>query len=543
MSQSPPAYADVAPVQLEHKARMRILGAVMVGIFLAALDQTVVGTALPRIISDLSGNELYTWAITAYLLTSTISGPLYGKLSDLFGRRPIFLTGIAIFMVGSLLAGISQEMWQLVAARGVQGLGAGALFPIALAVIGDLFAPSERGRYQGLFGAVFGLSTLIGPALGGLITDTIGWHWVFFLNLPIGAFVFGVVWRYLPGYHLGGDKPRIDYIGAALFTGALVPILVGLTNKQSAEWTDAGVGGLLLAGVVILAVFLLWERRAKEPIVPLHLFKMRSFTISVSAVFLAAIGFFATVVFLPRWFQSVGGASATESGYQILPLLGGLIISAIMSGQFVSRTGKYRLLAAGALALMSVGLFGLSQMTADTPVPVLWGLMFITGLGVGPTFAVFTLIVQSSVPVSELGSATSNLTFFQSVGGTVGLAITGTIFAQTLVDQVPVRLQSAPVPPEALGAAVPYLTPNVLSAPGDLGEALLATMPPEVVAVVTPFVEVIVEAIHQAFSLATAATFVPGIITGLIGAVLVLFLRDPEPGAVKVESSAPVMMG
>ena len=198
------AFEDRAPIQLPHPVRMRVLYAVMVGIFLAALDQTVVGTALPRIITDLGGNNLYTWAFTAYLLTSTISGPLYGKLSDLFGRRPIFLFGIGVFMFGSLLAGLSQEMWQLVAARGVQGLGAGALFPIALAVIGDLFAPSERGKYQGLFGAVFGLSVLVGPAIGGIITDTIGWPFVFFLNLPIGAAVFIAVWRNLPAYHLGG---------------------------------------------------------------------------------------------------------------------------------------------------------------------------------------------------------------------------------------------------------------------------------------------------------------------------------------------------
>ena len=219
------AFEDRAPIELPHPVRMRVLYAVMVGIFLAALDQTVVGTALPRIITDLGGNNLYTWAFTAYLLTSTISGPLYGKLSDLFGRRPIFLFGIGVFMFGSLLAGLSQEMWQLVAARGVQGLGAGALFPIALAVIGDLFAPSERGKYQGLFGAVFGLSVLVGPAIGGIITDTIGWPFVFFLNLPIGAAVFIAVWRNLPAYHLGGDRPKIDYLGAVLFAGALVPIL------------------------------------------------------------------------------------------------------------------------------------------------------------------------------------------------------------------------------------------------------------------------------------------------------------------------------
>ena len=209
---------DRPPIELPHPVRMRVLGAVMIGVFLAALDQTVVGTALPRIITDLGGNDLYTWAFTAYLLTSTISGPLYGKLSDLFGRRPIFLFGIGIFMVGSLFAGLSQEMWQLVAARGVQGLGAGALFPIALAVIGDLFAPSERGRYQGLFGAVFGLSVLVGPAIGGVITDTIGWPFVFFFNLPVGAAVFAASGAICRCITPAGDKPKIDYLGAALFT-------------------------------------------------------------------------------------------------------------------------------------------------------------------------------------------------------------------------------------------------------------------------------------------------------------------------------------
>lgn len=543
MSQSPPAFSDVAPVQLEHKARMRILGAVMVGVFLAALDQTVVGTALPTIINDLDGNELYTWAITAYLLTSTISGPLYGKLSDLFGRRPILLTGVSIFMIGSLLAGISQEMWQLVAARGVQGLGAGALFPIALAVIGDLFSPSERGRYQGLFGAVFGLSILVGPAVGGLITDTIGWQWVFFLNLPIGAFVLYIVGRYLPAYHLGGDKPRIDYLGAALFTGALVPILVGLTNKQSADWTDFWVGGLMAIGAVILLLFVLWEARAPEPIVPLGLFKLRTFTVSVMAVFLAAFGFFATVVFLPRWFQVVLGSSATESGYQILPLLGGLIISAIASGNIVSRTGRYRSLACVSLLTMALGLFLLTTLRSDSAVPLLWLYMFITGLGVGPTFAIFTLIVQNGVRIEQLGTATSNLTFFQQVGGTVGLAITGTVFAQTFAAELPAQFGMSQVPPEALGAVAPGLTPNALATVGDMGGAILAGLPPEAQAVVTPFIADIVDSIHKAFSIATAATFVPGIITALIAAGLVLLLRDPDRRTVPVEHGHPVIIG
>ena len=541
-------FADRPPVVLPHPVRMRILLMVMIGVFLAALDQTVVGTALPRIITDLGGNDLYTWAFTAYLLTSTISGPLYGKLSDLFGRRPIFLTGIGIFMIGSLLAGLSQEMWQLIGARGIQGLGAGALFPIALAVIGDLFAPSERGKYQGLFGAVFGLSVLIGPAIGGLLTDTIGWAWVFFFNLPIGAVVFVVVWRNLPSYHLGGDRPRIDYLGAALFTAALVPILVGLTNKQTAEWTDPAVGGLIAVGVLIGIVFLFVESRVSEPIVHLGLFRNRSFTISVFSVFLAAFGFFATVVFLPRWFQFVVGSSATESGYQILPLLGGLIISAVASGQIVARTGRYKLLAAGALVTMSAGLFLLTNLRADTPIPVVWLWMFVTGIGVGPTFSVFPLVVQNNVPVERLGTATSNLTFFQQVGGTVGLAITGTLFATTLAEQAPARLAAADLPPElTAGLAQGGFDQGSLTGVGDLGAAILGTVPEAFRAQVEPFIPTIVGAIHEAFSLATASTFTIGIVASLLAAGLVLLLREvpvragePATDAGESRASRPV---
>ena len=349
-----------------------ILGAVMVGVFLAALDQTVVGTALPRIITDLGGNSLYTWAFTAYLLTSTISGPLYGKLSDLFGRRPIFLFGIGVFMLGSLLAGLSQEMWQLVAARGIQGLGAGALFPIALAVIGDLFAPSERGRYQGLFGAVFGLSVLVGPAIGGIITDTIGWPFVFFLNLPIGAVVFVVVWRYLPSYHLGGERPKIDYLGAALFTGALVPILVGPDQQAGPPTgpTRRSAGSSLLGAVILAAVRVGRVARAPSRSCRSTCSGIRSFTDLGRRR-------------LPRRVRLLrhGGVPAAlvpgrrrarrrpNPGYQILPLLGGLIISAVASGQIVSRTGRYRLLMFGALVVMAIGLFMLSHLRADTPHP------------------------------------------------------------------------------------------------------------------------------------------------------------------------------
>ncbi|HEY6056563.1 MAG TPA: MDR family MFS transporter, partial [Candidatus Limnocylindrales bacterium] len=519
------------PVELPHPVRMRVLGAVMVGIFLAALDQTVVGTALPRIITDLGGNELYTWAFTAYLLTSTISGPLYGKMSDLFGRRPIFMIGVGVFTAGSALSGLTSEMWQFVLARGVQGLGAGALFPIAMAVIADLFAPWERGRYQGLFGAVFALSSLLGPAIGGIITDTIGWPFVFFVNLPVGVVVLATIRRYLPLYHPAGARPRIDYRGAALFTAALVPILVGLTNKSTAEWTDASVGGLIGLGAVILAIFVAVESRAAEPIIPLGLFRNRAFTVSVASVFLAASGFFTTVVFLPRWFQVVGGASATISGYEMLPLLGGIILSAVVSGQVVARTGRYRRLMLGALVVMGAGLAMLTQLRAETPLPILWAWMFVTGVGVGPMFAVFPLIVQNSVPVTQIGAASSSVSFFQQVGGTVGLAMTGTLFATSMTNELPAALGSAGVPSQVGQALANAGGVQALTGVGNGSAAFLASLPADVRGLVEPFAPQIVAAIHSAFSIATASTFVIGIGTSLLAAGLVLLFGEAPAGA------------
>jgi EmrB/QacA subfamily drug resistance transporter len=520
------ASADRPPIELPHPVRLRVLGAVMVGIFLAALDQTVVGTALPRIITDLGGNELYTWAFTAYLLTSTISGPLYGKLSDLFGRRPIFLFGVSLFMLGSALSGLTGEMWQFVIARGVQGAGAGALFPIAMATIADLFTFRERGRYQGLFGAVFALSSLLGPAIGGLITDTIGWPFVFFVNLPVGAVVLLTVRRYLPLYRPAGERPRIDYLGAGLFAAALVPILVGLTNKSSADWTDPSVGGLIALGVVILAAFLVVEARAAEPIVPLGLFRIRAVAVSVTAAFLAASGFFTAVVFLPRWYQVVGGASATISGYEMLPLLAGVIISASAAGPIVGRTGRYRRLMLVAMVAMSAGLALLTQLRADTPLPALWAVMFLTGLGVGPVFSVLPMVVQSNVPVSQIGAASSSVSFFQQVGGTVGLAITGTVFATSLSRELPAALTSAGVPAQVGQTLASSGGVQALTGVGSSGGTFVASLPDPVRGLIEPFLPAILGALHSAFSIATASTFTIGIGTSLVAAALVLLFRD-----------------
>jgi len=509
---------DRAPIELPQRERIEILIAVLAGIFLAALDQTVVGTALPRIVTELHGNDVYIWPFTSYLVTATVSGPMYGKLSDIFGRRPMFITGVAIFLVGSALSGLSQTMWQFIAFRGLQGLGAGALFPISIAIIGDIFSPSERGKYLGFFGAVFGLSSIVGPAIGGLITDNIGWHWIFFVNLPIGAVVLYVIFRILPTRRDEGATRTIDYLGAALFVGALVPILIGLTNKQFGQWTDGDVGGFILVGLALAVGFVWVESRAQEPIVPLHLFRIPAFTASVTAMFLAVMGFFAAVVFLPRFYQVVQGSSATISGYQILPLLLGLIISAIAVGQIVARTGRYKAIIATSLVVSAVGLFLLTNLRPETPAPLVWLWMAITGIGVGPSFAIFTLVVQNSVAPRELGTATSSLTLFQQVGGTVGLALTGSIFGSVLLDEMPRQIQAAGVPADFAGrfAQGGGAALNNFGGVGDLGASILASVPEQARAQVQPLIPAIVHGIHEAFSIATASTFVLGTGSGCV---------------------------
>jgi EmrB/QacA subfamily drug resistance transporter len=513
-----------APVQIDRRARFEILGAVLLGLFLAALDQTIVGTALPRILTDLHGNELYTWVVTVYLLTSTITGPLYGKLSDQFGRRPLLMIGIGLFLLGSVLSGLSQTMWQLVLFRGVQGLGAGALFPISLAVIGDLFSPRERGRYQGLFGAVFAVAMLIGPALGGFLTDNISWHWVFFVNVPVGGIALVVIWRLLPPIRHPERVVSIDYAGAAVFAGAIASIMLGLTNKQSAEWTDPWVGGLMLIGSAMLALFVWIETRAKDPILHLDLFRNRTFSASVLATALVSFGFFGGIIFVPRWFQFVLGSSATESGYQILPMMAGLMIGSIGSGQIVSRTGRYKWLLVIGLAIATIGLLLLTNLRADTPITTVWLWLAIMGLGIGPTMAVFTIVVQNAVPFREMGVATSALTFFRQIGGSIGLAIAGSVFGSALASEIPTQLVAAGVP-QLVVDNVPdgaFSGSQVTNVGVDLGQQILSQAPVQARPILEPIIPNIVDGIHQAFSLALGSALWFGVAAAAVAAVTVI---------------------
>jgi EmrB/QacA subfamily drug resistance transporter len=523
--------ADTPAINLTNRQKLEILAAILLALFLFALDQTVVGTALPIIVTDLNGNELYTWAVTVYLLTSTISGPIYGKLSDLYGRRPIFLWAVSLFLVASVLCGLAQEMWQFILFRGLQGLGGGAVFPVALAVVADLWSPAERGKYLGLFGAVFGLSSLLGPGIGGFITDTWGWHWIFFVNVPIAMVSLVVCWRLLPSIKRPEGGQNIDYIGAAVFTAAIAPFLIGLSNKQTGEWTDPNVGGLIIVGLVFGLIFLFVESRAADPIVPLGLFRNRSFTISVVAMFLVAFGFFAGIIFLPRYFIVVEGASATESGYSLLPMLLALIVSATLSGQIVARTHHYKLLIFVSMLLLAVGCYLMTNLTADTDRLVLWLWMVIAGLGIGPSFAVFTLIVQNAVIPRLIGTATSSLTFFQQIGGTVGLTIAGTLFADRFVAEVPTQMAAAGADPQIVGffqaaGGTAGGALNQLTGTGDLGEQILAGTPEPFRPLIEANIDAIVTGIHDAFAIATASVFWVGIIAAAIAAVFVLFLHE-----------------
>jgi len=521
----PPTLAELDPaLELSQRRKYEILFAVLLVVFLAALDQTIVGVALPRIVGDLGGtNELYTWVITSYLLTATITGVFYGKLSDIYGRRLMLLLGVSIFLLGSTLCALSWSMESLIVFRGIQGIGAGAIFPISLAVIGDLFTPRERGRYQGLFGAVFGVASVAGPLLGGWLTDDFGWHWIFLVNLPIGMAAIYIVYRYLPSVHGEPATRNLDYLGALVFAVGVVFLLLGLTNKQSADWASFEVGGYLLIAAILTPVFLVIESRAAEPIVPLELFRIRNFAVTILATFLAAIGFFGAVVFLPRWLQFVRDVSPTESGLQLLPLLGGVILSSIVSGALVSRTGRFKWILTGALAVMSLGVLLLTGLGSRTDLPLLWSWMFLAGVGVGPTLSVFTIVVQASVPFSRLGVATGNLTFFRQVGGSVGLALVGTIFADSFSSRLAPAVVAEGVPPEVAGMVGAFS-----SAGGDLTqvgtslEERLAAIP-----ALEGIVDQVVAGIYEAFSLAIADTFWLALAATLVALLVVTVgLRD-----------------
>lgn len=415
------------PQGLTHEQILVVLTGLMAGMFLAALDQSIVGTALPRIVSDLGGLDHLSWVVTAYLLTSTASTPLWGKISDLYGRRPIFQAAIAIFLVGSVLCGLSQNMPQLIAFRAMQGIGGGGLMAIALSAIGDIIPPRERGRYQGYFGAVFGVSSVAGPLLGGWFTDGPGWRWIFYINIPVGAaaFVITSIALKIPTVR---REHTIDYTGAALIVAAVSSLLLYLNWAGDAYgWTAPLPLALIAAFFVLSALFIYVESRSAEPIIPLRLFRDKVFRIGNLFAFLSGVAMFSGIIFLPLYLQGVMGMSPTRSGLAMLPVVIGLFSSSIGSGQIITRTGRYKIYPVIGAAILVVALFLLSLLSVDMPYwqVAIYALLF--GIGLGFTMQTIIVAVQNAVDIRDLGAATSSTTFFRSLGGAVGAAVFGAV--------------------------------------------------------------------------------------------------------------------
>ncbi len=422
--------------RLAGKALWTVFGALMLGMFLAALDQTIVSTALPTIVGDLGGLDHLSWVVTSYLLASTVSTPLYGKLGDIVGRKPVFMAAILIFLAGSMLAGLSQSMTELIGFRALQGIGAGGLMVGAQAIIGDIVPPRERGRYMGLIGSVFAVASVAGPLLGGFFVDNLSWRWVFYVNMPVGALAIVIVATRLH-LHTPHRSHRVDYFGAALLSGG-VGALITLTTWGGSQyaWGSPTIVGLSIAGVALLALFIWWEGRAPEPILPLGLFRSSVFSVANAMGFTIGMAMFGAIIFLPLFLQIVYGASPTSSGLRMLPLMAGLLVAAIASGRAISRIGRYRIFPIAGTATLVVGMYLLSLLGVSTASWLASVYMLVVGVGIGLVMQVLVLVVQNDVRAEDIGVATSTATFFRSVGGAFGVAIFGTIFATRLADNL-----------------------------------------------------------------------------------------------------------
>ncbi|MEK3808556.1 MDR family MFS transporter [Bacillus sp. FSL H8-0547] len=511
---------------LSHKEKITIMIAIIAAMFFAAVNQTIVGNALPKIISELGGLDYYSWVFTIYMLTSAITTILVGKLSDMYGRKPFIIIGIIIFSIGAFLAGTSTDIIQLISYRGIQGFGAGMIMSTAFTAVGDLFAPRERGKWQGAMSAVFGVSSVFGPTLGGYIVDNLEWKWVFWVFLPLGIVALVLIWKLFPSTE---KKPgqKVDYLGSLFLSSAIVAALLAFSWAGTKyDWGSAQILSLFAAAAVSVIIFILVERKAVSPILPLDLFKNSIFTISNIIGFVIGVSMFGGVMYVPYFIQGVLGYSATHSSFLTMSMTLGLVFASALGGQIISKTGKYKLQAIIGLCISAAGLYLLSTMTVDTSQYLLVFYLTLVGFGIGIGMTVFTLTVQNAVEQKLLGVATASSQLFRSVGGTVGVAIMGTLLNSRMQDKM-ASMSSASdtnqmaASPELAGKLESLQNPQLLLDHEKI-DGLKNTLPPEAV----PFFENVIRQLQDSLSYALSGVFIFVTITMALAILLTFFIKE-----------------
>lgn len=517
--------------ELHPKRKIITMVGVILAMLLAALDQTIVGTALPRIVRELGGADHLTWVVTAYMLASTVTVPIYGKLSDLYGRKWFFFGGIIIFLIGSVLCGLSQDMFQLIVFRAIQGIGGGAIMGNAFAIIGDLFAPAERARWQGVLGGVFGLASVIGPGLGGFLTDHASWQWVFYINLPLGLVALSFIGFLMPHVISTIKDKAIDYWGAGLLITTLVPLLLALSwGGREYAWNSSTIISLFAIGAMSLVGFIFAESKAKQPIMPLSLFKNSIFTTSVTITFLTSAAMFGAIIYIPIFAQLAQGVSATDSGTILTPLMVGLIAASVISGQLIAKTGKYRSLALAGAILLVLSLLWLSTISPATSHLELILRMVALGVSLGLTMPVFNIAVQNAFEQTKIGVVTASTQLFRSVGGTVGTAILGAVFNNTLA-QKSASLADTAYATAARAQGMNVTDPNViqglLSPEGQAKvKAALAAMPAGVQASLLSNFAGFINQAKDVFAASVGQIFLIAAMIAAVALVVTLFLKE-----------------
>jgi EmrB/QacA subfamily drug resistance transporter len=513
---------------LEPKKKILIMMAIMSAMLFAALNQTIVGTALPTIISELGGIEYYSWVFTIFMLTSSVTAILVGKLSDMYGRKPFILVGIGVFTVGSFLNGLSGSIIELIAFRGIQGFGAGMIMSTSFTAVGDLFAPRERGRWQGFMSGIFGLASVFGPTLGGWIVDNAEWHWVFWVFLPFGLVAFLMIWRLFPSQPVQARK-KVDYLGSLMLSLTIIPMLLAFTwGGNDYEWVSFQIIGLFGLTAAALIVFIITERKASNPVLPLHLFKNDIFTLSNVIGFILGAGMFGAIMYMPFFIQGVIGTSATKSGFVMMPMTLSMVFASAIGGQLITKTGKYKLIALLGLFIMGGGLASLSMMDTDTTNTTAVINMIIVGSGLGLSFPVFTLTVQNAVQHQFLGVATASSQLFRQIGGTVGVAIMGTVMNNSMTSKMNEEMSSLTnnsnlesIPPEAADQLRALQNPQSLM-DGEKLKEVQASLPPEVQEIFGKMMELV----RESLSYSLTNVFLIGAVVMSAGFLITFFLRE-----------------